>query len=83
MVLSKDTVMRVPVWVKLHKVPAVAYSEDGLSLIDTQIGNPIMLDAYTSSMCADEWGRMGYARALVEVCAEKELKKKLSWLSPT
>ncbi|GJV35267.1 putative RNA-directed DNA polymerase [Tanacetum coccineum] len=45
MVLSKDKVTRVPVWVKLHKVPAVAYSEDGLSLIATQIRNPIMLDA--------------------------------------
>ncbi|GKE76510.1 retrovirus-related pol polyprotein from transposon TNT 1-94 [Tanacetum coccineum] len=28
MVLSKDKVTRVPVWVKLHKVPAVAYSEE-------------------------------------------------------
>ncbi|GJX41722.1 retrovirus-related pol polyprotein from transposon TNT 1-94 [Tanacetum coccineum] len=82
MVLSKDKVTRVPVWVKLHKVPAVAYSEDGLSLIATQIGNPIMLDAYTSSMCADEWGRMGYARALVEVCAEKELKKEVVMAIP-
>ncbi|GJW39768.1 hypothetical protein Tco_0065613 [Tanacetum coccineum] len=82
MVLSKDKVTRVPVWVKLHKVPVVAYSEDGLSLIATQIGNPIMLDAYTSSMCADEWGRMGYARALVEVCAEKELKKEVVMAIP-
>ncbi|GKD34183.1 retrovirus-related pol polyprotein from transposon TNT 1-94 [Tanacetum coccineum] len=54
--LSKDKVTKVPVWVKLHKVPVVSYSEDGLSLIATKIGNPIMLDAFTSAMCLDAWG---------------------------
>nr|GEX71312.1 hypothetical protein [Tanacetum cinerariifolium] len=38
MSLSKDKVTKVPVWVKIHKVPVVAYSEDGLSIIATQIG---------------------------------------------
>ncbi|GKB23312.1 nucleotide-binding alpha-beta plait domain-containing protein [Tanacetum coccineum] len=33
--LWKDEVTKVPVWVKLHKVPLVSYSEDGLSLIAT------------------------------------------------
>nr|GEV51068.1 hypothetical protein [Tanacetum cinerariifolium] len=28
-----DRVTKVPIWVKIHKVPVVAYSEDGLSLI--------------------------------------------------
>nr|GFC16462.1 hypothetical protein [Tanacetum cinerariifolium] len=51
--LKKDVVTKVPIWVKLHKVPLVAYSEDGLSLIVTQIRKPVMLDAYTSSMCGD------------------------------
>ncbi|GKC45382.1 hypothetical protein Tco_1063104 [Tanacetum coccineum] len=73
--LKKDEVTKVPVWVKMHKVPVVAYSEDGLSLIATQIGKPIMLDAFTSSMCEDPWGRLGYARALIEVSADKPLKK--------
>ncbi|GKE03980.1 retrovirus-related pol polyprotein from transposon TNT 1-94 [Tanacetum coccineum] len=31
--LKKDEVTKVPVWVKMHTVPVVAYSEDGLSLI--------------------------------------------------
>ncbi|GJX04953.1 zf-CCHC domain-containing protein [Tanacetum coccineum] len=43
--LTKDKVSKVPVWVKMHKVPVVAYSEDGLSLIATQVGKPVMLDA--------------------------------------
>ncbi|GKD47449.1 hypothetical protein Tco_1272094 [Tanacetum coccineum] len=53
LVLKKDEVTKVPVWVKMHKVPVVAYSEDRLSLIGTQIGKPIVLDAFTSSMCVD------------------------------
>ncbi|GJR06240.1 hypothetical protein Tco_0529224 [Tanacetum coccineum] len=48
--ISKDEVTRVPVWVKLHRVPVVAYSEDGLSIIATQIGTPITLDAFTSDI---------------------------------
>ncbi|GKF81997.1 retrovirus-related pol polyprotein from transposon TNT 1-94 [Tanacetum coccineum] len=35
MSLTKYVVTRVLVWVKLHKVLVVAYSEDGLSLIAT------------------------------------------------
>ncbi|GJT01425.1 zinc knuckle CX2CX4HX4C containing protein [Tanacetum coccineum] len=82
MSLSKDKVTKVPVWVKLHKVPVVAYSEDGLSLIATQIGNPIMLDAFASAMCVDSWGRIRYARALIEVSANKELKKEVTMAVP-
>ncbi|GJT14818.1 retrovirus-related pol polyprotein from transposon TNT 1-94 [Tanacetum coccineum] len=80
--LTKDKVTKVPVWVKMHKVPVVAYSEDGLSLIATQIRKPVMLDAFTSIMCADPLGRMGYARALIEVSAEKELKQEVIMAVP-
>ncbi|GKC17180.1 trichome birefringence-like protein 3 [Tanacetum coccineum] len=34
-----------------------------------------MLDAFTSFMCVESWGRIGYARALIEVWASKELKE--------
>nr|GEW92336.1 hypothetical protein [Tanacetum cinerariifolium] len=80
--LSKNNVTKVPVWVKLHKVSVVAYSKDGLSLIATQVGNPIMLDALTSSMCVEAWGRIGYARALIKVCANKELKQEVIMAVP-
>ncbi|GKB09570.1 retrovirus-related pol polyprotein from transposon TNT 1-94 [Tanacetum coccineum] len=36
--LKKGKVTKVPVWVKLYNVPVLAYSEDSLSLIATQIG---------------------------------------------
>lgn len=71
--LAKEEVTSAPVWLKLYNVPIVAYTEVGLSLITTQIGKPIMLDSYTSSMCVKSWGRNTYARALVEVSSLKEL----------
>ncbi|GJS42106.1 hypothetical protein Tco_0567149 [Tanacetum coccineum] len=80
--LSKDGVTKVPVRVKMHKVPIVAYLEDGLSLIGSQIGNPIMLDAFTSAKYVDTWGRIGYACALIEVSAEKELKQVVTMAVP-
>ncbi|GJW31758.1 hypothetical protein Tco_0051790 [Tanacetum coccineum] len=73
---------QVPVWVKMHKVHVVAYSEDGLSLIATQIGKPHMLDALTSSMCVGPWGRLGFARALIEVSAEKPIKQEVVMAVP-
>ncbi|GJT82888.1 reverse transcriptase domain-containing protein [Tanacetum coccineum] len=77
--LTRNEVTKVPVWIKLHKIPLVAYSEDGLSLIATKIGKPIMLDAFTSSMCR---GCIGYARALVEINADIELKMKVIMVVP-
>ncbi|GKC57395.1 retrovirus-related pol polyprotein from transposon TNT 1-94 [Tanacetum coccineum] len=56
MTLSKDEVTRVPVWVKMHKVPVVAYTADGLSLIATQIGNPLGLDAFTCKIDCHVFG---------------------------
>nr|GEY35233.1 hypothetical protein [Tanacetum cinerariifolium] len=67
------------VYIQYHrdKVPIVAYSEVGLSLISTQIGKPITLDSYTSNMCVSSWGRSTYARVLIEVLAENDLKDEL------
>ncbi|GKE59883.1 trichome birefringence-like protein 3, partial [Tanacetum coccineum] len=82
LLLSKDEVPKVLVWVKLHKVLVVAYSKDSLSLIATQIGKPIMLDAFTSAMCLEAWGHIGYARALIEVSSDKELKDEVIMAIP-
>nr|GEY30022.1 hypothetical protein [Tanacetum cinerariifolium] len=80
--LTKEGVTKVPVWVKMHKVPVVAYSEDGLSLIATQIRKPIMLDAFTSSMCVESWGRVSFARALIEVSVDSDLKNEVIMAIP-
>ncbi|GJT39899.1 hypothetical protein Tco_0939764 [Tanacetum coccineum] len=71
--LRKDEITTAPVWVKLHNVPIVAFLKVGLSLITTQIGRPIMLDTYTSTMCLKSWGRNTYARELVEVSSKTDL----------
>ncbi|GJW81685.1 hypothetical protein Tco_0145660 [Tanacetum coccineum] len=75
--LKKGKVTRVPVWIKLHGVPILAYSEDGLSLIATQIGKPVLLDAFTSSMCVDSRERIDFSRALIKVSLDSKLKKEL------
>ncbi|GKB27357.1 reverse transcriptase domain-containing protein [Tanacetum coccineum] len=80
--LKKDVVTKVPIWVKLHKVPLVTYSEDGLSLIATQIGKPLMLYAYTSSMCGDAWGCINFSHALDEVSSGSNLEKKVTMAVP-
>nr|GEW50965.1 hypothetical protein [Tanacetum cinerariifolium] len=75
--LKKGEIANVHVWVKMYNVLVLAYLEDGLSLIATQIGKPIMLDAFTSSMCMESWGRISFARALIEVSASFALKKEV------
>ncbi|GJU78945.1 cytokinin dehydrogenase 3-like protein [Tanacetum coccineum] len=62
------------VWVKLHGVPVTAISEDGLSAIATKLGTPLMLDSYASDMCMQSWGRSTYARGMIELRADVELK---------
>ncbi|GKB41153.1 retrovirus-related pol polyprotein from transposon TNT 1-94 [Tanacetum coccineum] len=80
--LKRGEVTKVRVLVKLYNVPVVAYSEDGLSLIATQVRKQIMLDAFTSSMCVDLWGRISFARALVEINAISKLKKDVRMAIP-
>nr|GEV06082.1 hypothetical protein [Tanacetum cinerariifolium] len=72
--LLKEDVRIVLVWVKLHGVPITAFSEDGLSAINTKLGTPLMLDSYPSDMCMQSWGRSSYARVIVELRADVELK---------
>ncbi|XP_022013821.1 uncharacterized protein LOC110913288 [Helianthus annuus] len=82
MKLEKKEVTKVQVWVKIHEVPLAAYREDGLNMIATTIGEPKHLDSYTASMCIDSWGRSSYARALVELSAEKDLKEEITLAIP-
>ncbi|GJX25504.1 zinc finger, CCHC-type containing protein [Tanacetum coccineum] len=69
--LMIEDLTKVPVWFKLHDVPMVAYTANGLILIATKIGTPKMLDSYTCTMCEESWGRN------VELNSEKELVNNL------
>ncbi|GKA46328.1 hypothetical protein Tco_0739211 [Tanacetum coccineum] len=48
--------------------------EVGLSVIATKIITLLMLNSYTSDMCIQSWVLSSYARALIEVRADVELK---------
>ncbi|GJV67413.1 copia protein [Tanacetum coccineum] len=72
--LLKEDVNTVPVWVRLHSVPVTAFSEDGLSAVATKLGTPLILDSYTSDMCMQSWGWSSYARVMIELRADVELK---------
>ncbi|GJX07013.1 zinc knuckle CX2CX4HX4C containing protein [Tanacetum coccineum] len=71
--LQKDKVTHVSLWLKMHNVPIVAYSKVGLDLISAKVGRLMRLDAHTNFICLNSWGRSDYARALVEVSADKPL----------
>ncbi|GKD70719.1 chaperone protein DnaJ C76, chloroplastic, partial [Tanacetum coccineum] len=71
--IQKENVSNVPLWVKMHNVPIVAYSMVGLDLISAKVGRLMRLDAHTKFICLNSWERSEYARALVEVSAEKPL----------
>ncbi|XP_022024369.1 uncharacterized protein LOC110924683 [Helianthus annuus] len=73
--LKKDGIKTVPVWIKLHNVPLAVYTDEGLSLLASKLGVPKRLDAYTADMCADNWGRTSFARAMIELSADNELKE--------
>ncbi|GJS56960.1 hypothetical protein Tco_0651744 [Tanacetum coccineum] len=49
-------------------------SEDGLSAIATKCSTPLMLDSYKSGMCTKSWGRSSFARAMIDLQADVELK---------
>ncbi|GKG09000.1 hypothetical protein Tco_0334832, partial [Tanacetum coccineum] len=72
----------VPVWVKLHSVSITAFNEDGLSAIATKLGTSLMLDSYTSDMCLQSWGNSSYAKAMIELQADVELKDTIVMAMP-
>nr|GEX68371.1 hypothetical protein [Tanacetum cinerariifolium] len=71
---TDEDVWNVPVWVKLHGVLVTASSEDGLSAIVTKIGTSLILDSYTFDVYLQSWGRLTYARVMIELRANVKLK---------
>ncbi|GKD60792.1 retrotransposon protein, putative, ty1-copia subclass [Tanacetum coccineum] len=80
--LLKEDVGNVLVWVELHDVPIMAFSEDGLSAIATKLGTSLMLDSYTSDMCLQSWDMSSYARVMIELWADVELKDTIVVVMP-
>nr|GEV62499.1 hypothetical protein [Tanacetum cinerariifolium] len=72
--LSKEELSFVPVWIKFHGVPILAFTADGLSVIATRLGTSVMLYSCTVTKCMQSWERMDYARALVNIRVDRDLK---------
>ena len=66
----------------MHDVPLAAFTADGLSVIASKIGNPVMLDSYTCTICNESWGRSSYARATIEIEADVALKESVTVAVP-
>ncbi|GKB63381.1 hypothetical protein Tco_0919567, partial [Tanacetum coccineum] len=49
-------------------------TEDCLSAIVSKLWKLVMLDAYTSSMCMQSWGRLNFAPTLIDLRVEHALK---------
>jgi hypothetical protein len=75
--LLKEDLTNTLVWVKFHDLPLNMFSDDGLSLLGTLIGTPKRLDAYTSQMCKESWGRSSFARCMIEVKSDEVLRDSL------
>ncbi|GJW42861.1 UBN2 domain-containing protein [Tanacetum coccineum] len=65
---------RVDVVMLVDSIRAISERGDGLSVIATKLGTPLLLDSYTSDMCLQSWGMSSYARAIIELRADVELK---------
>ncbi|GKE49372.1 nucleotide-diphospho-sugar transferase, partial [Tanacetum coccineum] len=52
------------------------------NLLKEDVSTPLMLDSYTSDMCMKSWGRSSYARVMVELRADVELKDNIVMAMP-
>ncbi|GKD36245.1 RNA-directed DNA polymerase, eukaryota, reverse transcriptase zinc-binding domain protein [Tanacetum coccineum] len=52
-----------------------AWSVDGISALANSLGNPLIMDTTTTTMCHNGMGRLDYVRVLVEMDVDKEFKK--------
>ncbi|GJX96967.1 RNA-directed DNA polymerase, eukaryota, reverse transcriptase zinc-binding domain protein [Tanacetum coccineum] len=64
---------KLPIWVKLVNLPLKAWTVKGLSALASRLGRLVMMDYVTTKMCNQGIGRLGFARVLIEVEAQKGL----------
>ncbi|GKA88883.1 RNA-directed DNA polymerase, eukaryota, reverse transcriptase zinc-binding domain protein [Tanacetum coccineum] len=70
MCMQKPEPSKVPLWVKIMNIPLEAWNSEGISWIASYIGNPVIMDRITTSMCERSYGRASLARVLIEVETE-------------
>ncbi|GJS36227.1 zinc knuckle CX2CX4HX4C containing protein [Tanacetum coccineum] len=73
MCMVKPEPSKVPLWVRIMNIPLEAWNSEGISRIASYLGNPIIMDRITTSMCEKYYRRASFARVLVEIKAETGL----------
>nr|GEY65131.1 hypothetical protein [Tanacetum cinerariifolium] len=81
--LVKEEFTSVPMWIKFHGVLVLVFTADGLSVIVTRLGTPIMLDSCTRSTCLQSLRIMDYACVLIDIKACRILKDTLKKTTST
>nr|GEU99130.1 hypothetical protein [Tanacetum cinerariifolium] len=76
MCLDKAQPKKIHVWVKLLNVLIEAWSVKGISALASSIGKPVIMDEVTIKICVTRICRIGFARLLMEIDAEKGIKDK-------
>nr|GEU33346.1 copia protein [Tanacetum cinerariifolium] len=79
LVVQQDQVIEKGPWMICKSPIILSIWSPSVSL---KRGEPIMLDAFMSSMCVESWGRISFARALIEIDTAVGLKKEVSMAIP-
>uniref|UniRef100_M1APX6 Uncharacterized protein n=1 Tax=Solanum tuberosum TaxID=4113 RepID=M1APX6_SOLTU len=58
---SKEELMTIPIWIKLHGLDFTYWSEKGLSKIRSLVGKPLLVDKHTEKKLG-----LSFARLLIE-----------------
>ncbi|GJR02332.1 RNA-directed DNA polymerase, eukaryota, reverse transcriptase zinc-binding domain protein [Tanacetum coccineum] len=75
--MTKVESKKLYVWVKINNVPLEAWCVKGISAMASSLGKPILMDTVTATMCHKGISSLGYARVLIEMDAEKEIKSEI------
>ncbi|GJV44787.1 RNA-directed DNA polymerase, eukaryota, reverse transcriptase zinc-binding domain protein [Tanacetum coccineum] len=68
---------KLPLWVRLRNLPLEAWTTKGISAVASRLGTPQIMDQTTAQMCKVGYVRIGFARVLIDVEAEKRLPDKI------
>ncbi|GJV67683.1 zinc knuckle CX2CX4HX4C containing protein [Tanacetum coccineum] len=61
----------IPIWIRLCNVPLKAWTKNGITALASRLRKPLVMDKVTPNMCKSCVGRVGYARVLVKISANK------------
>ncbi|KAF9619495.1 hypothetical protein IFM89_007243 [Coptis chinensis] len=64
----RKTIKGIPIWVNLYDVPKELWSEEGLGVVASRLGRPLLMDEATASK-----KRISFARVCIEVEISSEL----------